>query len=111
MKFGLLTIGALLIASSQLPSVASAQEPESEQPPQELSSGNGQARQLTVEEQLKIRAAQQKAAEDPAVQAALAKRNEAIAAFRMAMRNSIIKADPKMQAILDKIAVGNSPGF
>ena len=66
---------------------------------------------LSTEEQLKLRAAQQKAAEDPLVLEALKKRNEAIAEFRMALRNSMIKSDPKMAEILDKLAVGASPGF
>ena len=66
---------------------------------------------LSIEEQLKLRAAQQKAAEDPEVLAALKKRNEAIAEFRMALRNSMIRSDRSMEAILDKLAVGASPGF
>jgi hypothetical protein len=66
---------------------------------------------LSVDEQLKLRAAQQKAATDPAVLAALQKRNEAIAEFRMALRNSMIKSDRSMEPILDKLAVGASPGF
>ena len=66
---------------------------------------------LSLEEQLKLRAAQQKAAQDPAVLEALKKRNEAIAEFRMALRNSMIQADRTMEPILDKLAVGASRGF
>ncbi len=66
---------------------------------------------LTIEDQLKLRAAQHKAAEDPKVKAALQKRNEAIENFRKALHDSMVKIDPKMEAILQKVAVGNSPGF
>ena len=67
--------------------------------------------QLSLEEQLKLRAAQVKAAEDPAVLAALEKRNQAITEFRAALRAAALKADPSIAPILDKIAVGNQPGF
>jgi hypothetical protein len=66
---------------------------------------------LGLEEQLKLRAAQQKAAEDPEVIAALEKRNIAIREFRNALRNSMIKADPAMEPILNKLATGTHPGF
>jgi hypothetical protein len=77
----------------------------------ELNEREQKIQKLSIEEQLKLRAAQQKAAEDPAVLEALKKRNEAIAEFRMALRNSMIRSDPKMAEILDKLAVGASPGF
>jgi hypothetical protein len=67
--------------------------------------------QLTIEEQLKLRAAQLKAAEDPAVLAALEKRNAAIMEFRAALRAAVIRADPSVTPILDKISVDNQPGF
>ena len=66
---------------------------------------------LSVEEQLKLRAAHVKAAEDPAVQAALAKRNEAVRELRETLRATVIKVDPAVAPILDKIAVGAQPGF
>jgi hypothetical protein len=66
---------------------------------------------ITIEEQLKLRAAQVKAADDPDVLAALKKRDEAIAEFRMALRMAMIKADPRMEPILDKLSVDGKPGF
>lgn len=66
---------------------------------------------LTIEEQLKLRAAERKAAEDPAVLEALKKRNEAVRRFRQALHDSMVRNDPRMKAILDKIAVGDNPGF
>lgn len=96
--------------SAPLAPLVSAQEPEggdtNSQP-----FGQAQVGKLTLDEQLKLRAAQQKAAEDPAVKAAIAKRNQAIEEFRQAMNDSMVKEDPKMKAILEKIAVGGSPGF
>lgn len=73
--------------------------------------GQDGAIRLTLEEQLKLRAAQQKAVDDPAVKAALAKRDEAIEGFRKAMHDSMVKTDPKLEPILAKIAIGSSPGF
>jgi hemolysin activation/secretion protein len=61
---------------------------------------------LSTEEQLKLRAAEQKAAEDPEVKAALEKRNQAIQEFRAAVRASMIKSDPAIEPILDKAAGG-----
>lgn len=58
---------------------------------------------LSTEEQLKLRAAEQKAAEDPEVKAALEKRNKAIQEFRGVVRASMIKSDPAVQPILDKL--------
>ncbi len=60
---------------------------------------------LTLEEQLKLRAAQEKAATDPDVQAALKKRNEAIEEFRAAIRAAMIKADPTVGPILDRVLI------
>ena len=66
---------------------------------------------LTIEEQLKLRAAQVKAADNPEIKAALEKRDKAIMEFRAALRAAALKADPTIAPILDKIAVGNQPGF
>lgn len=65
---------------------------------------------LSVEDQLKLRAAEVKAAQDPAVQEAMKKRNEAIREFRAAIRAAMIKADPSVAPILDKVAIpDNTP--
>ena len=94
MKFNLRVFGALLIMSAPLLPLVSAQEPEggetNSQPPEQA-----QVSKLSLEEQLKLRAAQQKAAEDPAVKAAIAKRNQAIEEFRQAMHDSMVKAIPR----------------
>ncbi len=65
---------------------------------------------LSLDEQLKLRAAEQKAVQDPAVKAAFQKRNKAIQEFRDALRAGMIKADPDVEPILAKVAVGAEPG-
>jgi hypothetical protein len=67
--------------------------------------------QLTVDEQLKLRAAEVKASEDIVVLEALQKRNAAIMEFRDVLRAAVLRADPSVAPILDKIAVGDRPGF
>ena len=103
---------ALLVLASQSP-LRAADEPvlDGSDVEAQLNEREEKIQKLSTEEQLKLRAAQQKATEDPLVLEALKKRNEAIAEFRMALRNSMIRTDPKMAEILDKIAVGASPGF
>ena len=62
-----------------------------------------QVAKLSVEEQLKLRAAELEASEDPAVKAALEKRNKAIQEYRAALRASMIKSDATVAPILDKV--------
>ena len=84
---------------------------EGKQVNQQLTDRQEKITKLSTEEQLKLRAAQVKASEDPEVLAALAKRDKAIEEFRKAMHDSMVKSDPKVEEILQKIAVGTSPGF
>ncbi len=77
----------------------------------QLTEREGKINQLTLDEQLLLRATQQKAIEDPAVKEALAKRDAAIEGFRQAMHDAMVKANPKVEAVLLKISVGSSPGF
>jgi hypothetical protein len=114
MKLTLCVVGALLFASVRLSSFAQAPTPavvDGSDVDGQLGDRQDKIVKLSLEEQLKLRAAQQKAAEDPAVKAALDKRNQAIEEFRKAMHDSMVKSDPKMEEILQKIAVGLSPGF
>ena len=75
----------------------------------ELRERDERINKLSVDEQLKLRAAQQEAAKDPAVLAALKKRNEAINEFRAAIRAAMIKADPSVEAILQRVAMPDKP--
>jgi Spy/CpxP family protein refolding chaperone len=58
---------------------------------------------LTEEERGRLRAAHEKAMGDPAVQAAREKLQQARREFREVMRPALLKADPSIQAILDKL--------
>ena len=58
---------------------------------------------LSVDERGKLRAARQKAMGDPAVQAAKDRLRQAAKDFREAKRSAMLRADPTIQPILDKI--------
>ncbi|HMJ06566.1 MAG TPA: hypothetical protein VK474_09960 [Chthoniobacterales bacterium] len=111
MKLHLCVAGTLLIAATLFLPLVSGQEIDGSEIDKQLVGREQMINKLTIEDQLKLRAAQQKAVEDPAVKEALAKRNQAIEEFRKAVHDAMVKADPKMEAILQKIAVGNAPGF
>jgi hypothetical protein len=114
MKFNLCIIGAVLLVAPHFAPLAMAQtEPDmdAKKVEDEIAERETKIQSLSIEEQLKLRAAQKKAAEDPAVIAALEKRSQAINDFRLALRKSMLAADPKIEPILDKIAVGVNPGF
>ncbi len=85
--------------------ISFAQEVDGSELRREVREQNERVSKLSIEEQLKLRAAEQKAAEDPAVKAALEKRNKAIQEFRATLRTSMIKADPTVEPILAKVAI------
>jgi Spy/CpxP family protein refolding chaperone len=58
---------------------------------------------LSEDERARLRAAHQKAMMDPAVQAAREKLRQARREFREIMRPALLKADPSIQPILDKL--------
>lgn len=58
---------------------------------------------LSEEDRTKLRAAHQKAMGDPAVRAAHEKLRQARREFREVMRPALLKADPSVQPILDKM--------
>src|SRR4029077_2847499 len=58
---------------------------------------------LSPEERQKLQAARQKAMQDPSVQAAHDKMRAAHKEFRDAMRAAMVKADPSIQPILNKM--------
>ena len=59
---------------------------------------------LPYNEQARLGAAQAKALQDPAVQDALKKRNEAMNQFQDAIQAAMLKADPSVAPILEKVA-------
>jgi Spy/CpxP family protein refolding chaperone len=58
---------------------------------------------LTEEDRSRLRAAHQKAMADPAVQAARERLRQARREFREVLRPALLKADPSLQPILDKL--------
>ena len=58
---------------------------------------------LSEEERARLKAAHQKAMADPAVQAARDRLRQARREFREVMRPALLKADPSIQPILDKV--------
>ena len=58
---------------------------------------------LNDEERARLRAAHEKAMQDPAVQAAREKLRQARREFREVLRPALLKADPSIQPILDKM--------
>jgi Spy/CpxP family protein refolding chaperone len=58
---------------------------------------------LTEDERTRLEAAHQKAMADPAVQAAREKLKQARHEFREVLRPALLKADPSLQPILDKL--------
>jgi hypothetical protein len=95
-----------LVAMLRVAPFAFAQELDGSDLRREVREREERVNKLSVEEQLKLRAAQRRAAEDPAVKAALEKRNKAIQEFRAALRAGMIRSDPSVQSILDKVAIG-----
>jgi len=58
---------------------------------------------LTEDERTRLRAAHQKAMQDPVLQAARDKMRQAQREFREMLRPALLKADPSVQPILDKL--------
>lgn len=58
---------------------------------------------LSADERAKLKAAHQKAMADPAVQAAKDRRSQAARDFRETKKAAMLRADPSIQPILDKL--------
>jgi hypothetical protein len=65
---------------------------------------------LSPDEQQKLISARQKAMEDPTVQAAEEKMKEARRTYMTSMRAAMLKADPSVQSVLDKMPRGGKAG-
>ena len=63
----------------------------------------GRFANLSPDEREKMKAAEQKAMQDPTVQAAKEKMRQASKEFQDTMRAALLKADPSIQPILDKM--------
>jgi hypothetical protein len=112
MRAILCLLGAFVLIASQLSSRADdGPILDGSDLTKELMEREQKIAKLPSDEQVKLRSAQQKAAEEPEVLAAAKKRAEAIAEFRMTLRNSMVRTDPKMAEILDKLAAGAKAGL
>ena len=101
----LLLVPTLVAALHFLPATAFAQPPDRPDRPFRPFQNERRARwaNLSEEERAKLKAAHQKAMEDPAVRAAQEKLRQARREFRQVMRPAMLRADPSVQAILDKL--------
>ena len=95
----------VLVCMSQFAATVSAQPPDRPDRPFRQFQNERRARwaNLTEEERGRLRAAHQKAMADPAVRAAREKLRQARREFRELMRPALLKADPSLQPILDKL--------
>jgi hypothetical protein len=105
MRLNAFVLSLVLFALIQINPFAFAQTLDGSDVRRDLRERDERVNKLSTEDQLKLRAAEQKAAEDPDVKAALEKRNKAIQEFRAALRASMIKTDPTVAPILEKVAI------
>jgi hypothetical protein len=76
----------------------------------QLRERGGKIAALSESEREKLRAAEAKAVDDPAVKAALAKRDEVIKEFRAVLRESMLKADPSLRSVLSNLTPSADDG-
>jgi hypothetical protein len=69
----------------------------------ELQERQRKIEKLSTEEQEKLRLAHVKANDDPEVQKALANRNAAIYEFRLELHRAMLKIDPSLEPVLQKM--------
>jgi hypothetical protein len=100
-KFPFLLVPTLAVALQFAPAVL-AQGP-TDKPFKQLQERRARWASLSEEERGKLKAAHQKAMEDPAVRAAHDKLKQARREFREVMRPAMLNADPSLQPIFDKL--------
>lgn len=94
-----------LIAAVQLTPSLLAQSPTDKPLRHSQSEHHARWASLSEDERARLKAAHQKALSDPAVRAARDRLREARIEFREALRPALLKADPSIQPILDKMRV------
>jgi len=105
-KLPYLLVPALACVAQLAPGILAQQPPDRPDRPFRQFQNERRARllaNLTEDERARLRAAHQKALTDPAVQAAREKLKQARREFREVMRPALLKADPSIQPILDKL--------
>ena len=106
LKLTLLTVPALVCVAQFAPAVFAQSPPDRPDRPFRQFQSERRARllqNLSEDERSRLRAAHQKAMQDPAVQAAREKLRQARREFREILRPAMLKADPTIQPILDKL--------
>ncbi|MEY2439759.1 MAG: hypothetical protein QOI34_1144 [Verrucomicrobiota bacterium] len=101
MKITSLVVVALVAASVQIGPTIRAQESKSVG--KETRRSEGRWGNLSAEERDKMKAAHKKAMQDPSVEAARQKLRQARNEFRDALHAAMLKADPTIQPILQKL--------
>lgn len=107
MKMKLFTTMSILAIAVQLAPLVQAQDEEQGRRGRRWEQ---RLENLSPEERQKLQTARQTAMQDPSVQAARDKMRQAHKEFRDAMRAAMLKADPSIQPILNKIPAGNRRG-
>jgi hypothetical protein len=105
-KLTYLLVPVLACVAQWAPDVLAQQPPDRPDRPFRQFQNERRARllaSLTEDERSRLRAAHQKAMADPAVQVAREKLRQARREFREVMRPALLKADPSIQPILDKL--------
>ena len=105
MKMKLLTTMAILTAAAQLGPVACGEDQKG-QGAGWRGHRNDRFASLPADERQKLKAAHEKAMQDPVVRAAHDKMRQAHREFRNAMHAAMLQADPSIQPILDKMPKG-----
>lgn len=107
MKMKLFTTMSILAIAVQLAPLVQAQDEEQGRRGRRWEQ---RLANLSTEEREKVRAAHRKAMGDPSVEAARARMRQAHKEFRDAMHAAMLKADPSIQPILNKIPPPNRRG-
>lgn len=102
MKTKAFLLAAMLATALPLAPCAFAQNPDTQRQGRRFKHERMLAN-LSPEERTKLRAAHQKAMADPSVQAAKDRMRQARREFRDLRRQSMLRADPSIQPILDKL--------
>ncbi|MFN2623729.1 MAG: hypothetical protein ABR611_12900 [Chthoniobacterales bacterium] len=110
LKLTFLLVPALTCVSQFVPNVFAQSPPDRPDRPFRQFQIERRARfaNLTEDERARLRAAHQKAMQDPALQAAREKLKQARREFRELLRPALLRADPSVQPILDKLR-GDQP--
>lgn len=108
-KFPFLLVLAL-VATSQFPPTLLAQPPGDKSPRQFRMERRARWATLTEAERSKLRAAHQKAMADPVVKGAHDRLKQARHEFREVMHPAMLRADPSIQPILEKLRAERTAG-